>query len=886
MHLFFVVFYRYNNEGNYTITVNASNDISYIVTDTDIKVQGVIGNCSLKKTVLDHNYSGNIKFDILAVHNYSNVHIDMQFGDGTSLYKFLPTMNDTSWLTLYHYYPVGTFEIKVNISNFVSNQYIAGEVMTEETITGLDVWASNYAVKPNDEVTLNIQTENGSNLLLNIKLNNIDFVNTSIANSFRGPTTHFHSLRVTNVGIYNISIIASNSISSQIVFLDKEIFVENLIQGLVVSTAHVISNPPGEIPMKIQYLNSIDAPSHLNCSTTISNLSIHNFYIAQMTIGKIEYISATWVNQNYIGGVQIDIQCTNKLSVLTFSTSTSLQQTISGISISADHDFVSTGGTIDFVFTIESGTKVSYTINFNDGISEQGNLIDKMLDNHQISKAHTFVQKGQYNIRFNVNNALSSLSDAKSIWVLERLEGLKVVRYFYLSDHSSDVSYGYGDDANIYPTERDITFDTTVVSGNNINYAWDFGNGDTLTTAEATISYKYKLDGEYTVIVNASNQLSFVVNSFVIRLYQTVLMSTLTNNGPTNAFEKITFSLQLSQPGTTSCYIWDVGDGSALTIYGEDNCQKTAESMNYRYINWQLSPTLIHTHMYRVNATYTVNVVGSNEISSKSLSSVAIISGISCFYPVVHIVGGGLSIDEPEKIQKSEWINLQSYAEVNCKVSQNVSYRWNIYKISQGDTYQDYTFQEYVLRNNVKLDHFNLLFPPRSFENGHYRISLNVSMTEIYGLSSEDFTYLNITPTPLHVKINGGNARVVGYNNILIMNAADDTYDPDIDNRNNKTGMLFIWRCRQASEKYDSTMPDIDIPEWSTYINMTRQDGCFGTGIGILPMNTPLFQVSTLYFEPQSENVFELEVIKDSRSSTYRQVVYIVEGDPPTLTIK
>jgi hypothetical protein len=131
------------------------------------------------------------------------------------------------------------------------------------------------------------------------------------------------------------------------------------------------------------------------------------------------------------------------------------------------------------------------------------------------------------------------------------------------------------------------------------------------------------------------------------------------------------------------------------------------------------------------------------------------------------VIGGGQDIDEPESIEKSKWIALESFAEINCKVSQNVNYDWNIYKINQGVTYQDYTFEAYPIDGSVIRNKFNLDFPPRIFESGHYRISLNVSMSDIYGLSAEDFRYLNITQTPLGVKINGGNARVVGYNQML-----------------------------------------------------------------------------------------------------------------------
>ncbi|XP_076075764.1 polycystin-1-like protein 2 [Mytilus galloprovincialis] len=406
-----------------------------------------------------------------------------------------------------------------------------------------------------------------------------------------------------------------------------------------------------------------------------------------------------------------------------------------------------------------------------------------------------------------------------------------------------------------------------------------------METEDPTLTYQFIYGGNFKIVVNASNQLSHITRSFNMSIYQTVLISTLSNNGPTNAFETITFTLQLSQPGTESCYKWDLGDKSPIVLYGEKNCEEIATSLNYKYMYWQPSSSLIHTHMYRKNSTYEVLLTGTNLISSKNISSMAIISGISCFYPDVHINGGGQDIDEPEVIQKSQRITLESSAEVNCKVSQTVSYLWNIYKISQGETYQDYIFENYKIDDSVELDNLNLVFIPRILPIGQYRINLNVSMTEIYGLSAEDFTYIKIIPTPLKVKISGGNARVVGYNQMLIVNAGEQSYDPDIDDPNNKTGMRFIWKCRQSIDIYQEKISQIDIPEWDIYVNMTRQDGCFGTGIGILPFHESQLKISTLYLEPNTENVFEVEVYKDDRMGSFEQLVYVVEGDPPTLII-
>lgn len=878
---------RYTTEGNFTITVQASNDISLSQTTKSVIVQKIISWFKLQMTQLDVLYPGSLRMDIISETNsYSNVHISMDYGDGEETFQYTSDIVMLNPVSENHYYDVGQYNIVVNISNYVSYQIIEDIFTIDEMVSGLSVTGNIYTAKPGENVILTIQTKNGSNLIFDVYFNQVKFQSLIIRNSVRGMTTYYLPASLSNVGIYNVSVVASNNISSETYLMADQIYIENEVKNMIVSTDAAIANPTGDIPLTITYLDPIDPPSHVDCNITLNNIFVDSVYFKQMQLGNSDQFSTKWDDTAFIGELKIELFCANKLSQTSFMTWTSLQQPISGIFIDYDIAYIPTGNSINFVFTIGSGSKVMHEISFGDGTVFTESLTLNSISNFTINKEHYFVQKGQYQVAFRVTNIVSQKHVEMSVWVLEAVEGLKIGRYFYLSDHSSDVSFGYGDDENIYPTERNIIFDASVVNGNNLIYAWNLGNGVTMETTEPTLSYQYTNDGNYQVVVTASNQLSSASRSFNITLYQTVLLSTLSNDGPTNAFETITFYLQLSQPGTESCYTWNLGDGSPIVIYGENNCQDVAIAMNYKYIYWKPVISLDHQHMYRKNSTFTVIVTGTNLISSKSILNLAIITGISCFYPIVHVIGGGQDIDEPVSIEKSKWITLESFAEINCKVSQNVNYDWNIYKINQGVTYQDYTFEAYPIDGSVIRNNFNLDFPPRTFESGHYRISLNVSMSDIYGLSAEDFTYLNITPTPLHVKIKGGNARVVGYNQILKMNAGDETYDPDIDKKTNKTGMVFQWKCRKSTENYGTTIPVIDIPELNIFFNITRQSGCFGTGIGILPLADPEFEISTLYLEPNSINIFELTVSKDARVTTFEQKVFVVEGDPPTLTIR
>ena len=68
---------------------------------------------------------------------------------------------------------------------------------------------------------------------------------------------------------------------------------------------------------------------------------------------------------------------------------------------------------------------------------------------------------------------------------------------------------------------------------------------------------------------------------------------------------------------------------------------------------------------------------------------------------------------------------------------------------------------------------------------------------------------------------------------------------------------------------------------------MTEDDGgCFKTGIGKLPLTDGKLYINTLLLEQDSVNVFVVKATAGSKSGNYTQEVTIVEGNPPTLSIR
>lgn len=167
------------------------------------------------------------------------------------------------------------------------------------------------------------------------------------------------------------------------------------------------------------------------------------------------------------------------------------------------------------------------------------------------------------------------------------------------------------------------------------------------------------------------------------------------------------------------------------------------------------------------------------------------------------------------------------------------------------------------------------------------RVSLNVSMRGIPGLFHSDLTYFRIDPSPLVTHIRGGNARSVGYDKTFVLDAASDSYDPDIRDRNDKKDFTFEWFCRRQGEALPADPPLVSMPTNSSRMNFTKIGGCFGTGAGRLRSDqSGILWVDSFFLMYQSVNVFTVWVKKGDRLAVYEQAVTVVEGDPPDLKIE
>lgn len=865
--------------------VTAANDISSDTASVLTIVQPRISVvCNIVNS--DPTYPGMKSFNLAPSDGtvLYNIHSIWQFSTGNTFHVYIDELSVNRTTSVSHYYDVGVHQFVLNVSNMVDYMIINETVHVEEPIVMLTVSCNKFITQPQLQLILHLETQNGSNIVYYIDYGDSRVDQRIINNNGRGPTSTYIPITYTEVGIYNISVTAANTVSNITENLSSSIFVQNPIRDILLQTPSVIAVSPGELQLSLKFTGSENPPSHLSCLVILNGTFVEEKFIQKMAVSTPFVFQTHWTDNGQVGDIEVELNCSNKLSNSVVRAWTLLQMTVIGLQITVDKNNIPVGGSINFVFTIVAGSHASYKYTFGDGYEFSSVIGETVFNNHQIVKNHTFNQKGLYDVTFHVTNLVSFKTVTNQVGVLEEVKGLKLFHFYHVSDVNSALSNGQGPNTDIFPMERDVIFNTTVVSGNGIIYQWSFGDGKSDDTTSGSVSHRYDSPGSYTVTVNASNALYNDVKSTVIYIEQTILPNILTNNGPLKAYLDMTFTLQLHRPGTNPCYVWDMGDGSQGTVYG-DKCEGYAAANNYIHKPWSPMSVLTHVHMYRTNNTCTVRVTAFNNVSTANIVNIAIISGVSCYYPVVHINGGGQQVDKPVSGFRSDWKSLESTVEVNCEASSIIEYDWKVYIVEQGQNFLDYIYTEYPVYS-ISTSEFNILFPPLTFVPGHYKISLNASITGIPGLFSEDFTYLNIQKTPLVIGMFGGNARAIGYDTMFVLNAKDYSYDLDVVDKTNKTGITFEFRCRKSNEDYPEQLEQISIPTVEESYNLTRIGGCFGTGIGKLSGIYGKLELNSLLLEPDSENIFEILMTKDSRTAEMQQIVKIIEGNPPNFEIR
>jgi hypothetical protein len=206
------------------------------------------------------------------------------------------------------------------------------------------------------------------------------------------------------------------------------------------------------------------------------------------------------------------------------------QEPISGLSASNDSPTV-LGETTVLSATVISGTNVTYSWELGDGSTSVGAVV-----------SHVFPETGIYTATVTATNSISQAQAQTMVEIYQiPITGL-------LAFNSSPTVLG------------DSTYLTaTVISGSNVLYEWDLGDG--ITATGATVSHVYPDIGFFTAVVTATNSVSQVVASTQVEVYEMPITGLLAFNSSPTILGEITTLTATITTGSNVVFTWDLGDG-------------------------------------------------------------------------------------------------------------------------------------------------------------------------------------------------------------------------------------------------------------------------------------------------------------------------------------
>ena len=272
---------------------------------------------------------------------------------------------------------------------------------------------------------------------------------------------------------------------------------------------------------------------------------------------------------------------------------------------------------VQLTATITGGSRVSYTWEFGDGQTGTG-----------LMPTHSYAVPGFYTATVTATNSTNSL-------VATTLVTIKDMPIAGLAASNSSPQ----------AVNTAVQFAAIVLGGNNVNYVWAFGDGQ--TGAGAMPTHSYATAGTYTAIVTATNlgsSASATTQVIITTTNAEVAIAGLAaaNSSPQQVNTAVQFTATVTA-GTNVSYAWDFGDG-------------------------QTGAGAMPTHSYTVAGTYAAIVTATNAANTAATTTQVVITANNT---EVAIAGLAATNDSPEQV------NMAVQFTATVTAGTNVSYTWD-----------------------------------------------------------------------------------------------------------------------------------------------------------------------------------------------------------------
>lgn len=182
-----------------------------------------------------------------------------------------------------------------------------------------------------------------------------------------------------------------------------------------------------------------------------------------------------------------------------------------------------------------------------------------------------------------------------------------------------------------------------------------------------------------------------------------------------------------------------------------------------------------------------------------------------CWWPYVNVSSANpckapfcdSEFNDMRTAYRSQKLVVYSNVTINCTATKVAYYWWRVF-LQNEDWDNETEVMDLNGADYYSIGARNLILLGNTLEYGLYRFELNVSMDELMGMYSIDSVFLRIIPTPIVAGIPGGEFIIRRWGDLvpLEIDGGLMSYDPDLVDRTDKSGMEFIWLCRRMCEDW------------------------------------------------------------------------------------
>ncbi|XP_075421835.1 polycystin-1 isoform X2 [Ascaphus truei] len=439
-----------------------------------LKAANMLGSTSVSRSIEFIESIGQLKLLALpnpvAVNATVNISMSLSSGSGVTYTWYLE--ESVVWFTyesfvLYHFQSPNLKEVFSIASNTLGSANATISIFVQEPIEGLSISTMDHKgdhIATGTVLYLNANVQRGTNVSWSWKLPNSMKDEKMVAVPF------------CEAGVFSISLNASNDVSWETD--SRNITVQDRIKGLKLLVSKRVVEPGEKVTFTI----------HMSAGSSVTyKLTINGDY-------SILLNSTSYTHEfTKIGGYPVTVVAHNQVSEERDFVMISVLEAIKNLEI-VNCCELAMPARLEKTFTAEvsNGSLVAYTWQFD----LQGHSITSLAGRSVIYNPEA---AGLLKIHLSASNDLGSQNITKIIRVQEQIVAvsLKPVNTF--------VNRGVTFEAVVLPSPLEVTF------------RWMFGDrSPSQITHTAAANHSYKAPGDYLVVVNASNLISFVIAQMTV----------------------------------------------------------------------------------------------------------------------------------------------------------------------------------------------------------------------------------------------------------------------------------------------------------------------------------------------------------------------------------